>query len=145
MDENKPDTATTQLAPGTVTQLVENQKRDLEIRAGELQLKAQEDAHAFAHAGKALEAEERDRKDHRQTQLRGARLRYCFIAILTCLSLAFVLALVWFGRDQLASEIVKMAASLATGAIGGFYYGRHQESKSNSNSTNSNTSDEADD
>jgi hypothetical protein len=30
------------------------------------------------------------------------------------------------GKDQLAAEIVKMAISLATGAIGGFFYGRNR-------------------
>lgn len=112
------------LAPATIADLVQNQKRELEIRAEELRLKAQEDQHAFAHAGKVLEAQERDRKDQRQACHREAVNRYRFIGIITIVSLLFIVTLVCLGKDQVALDIVKTAVSLITGAIGGFFYGK---------------------
>ncbi len=126
MEDQKNERSGTQLAPGAVTQLIENQKHELELRAGELRLKAQEDEHAFKHAGKALEAEERDRRDERLSRIRAAKHRYWFVGLITTVCLLFVLTLVYMGKDQLAAEIVKMAVSLATGAIGGFFYGRNK-------------------
>lgn len=123
-DNEKEKDRSTQLAPVQVREFLDNQRRELEIRAGELQLKSQEDSHAFEHAGKALEAQERDRKDERQFKLKAAKHRYWFVGALVLVSILFILSLVYMGKDQMATEIVKAAVYLASGAIGGFFYGR---------------------
>jgi hypothetical protein len=53
----------TPLTPNAVNQFIENQRRELEIRADELHLRAQDGERAFVHARRTLEAGERDRKD----------------------------------------------------------------------------------
>lgn len=123
-NEKEKDRSGTQPAPFPIKEFLENQKREIEIRAGELQLKAQEDAHAFEHAGRALAAQERDRHDDRNFRLKSAKHRYWFVGALVVAALAFILSLAYMGKDQLAIEIVKAAIYLATGATAGFFYGK---------------------
>ena len=114
----------TQLQPHIVEGLVENQRRELELRAGELTLRAQEDEHAFKHAEKMLEAQERDRASQRVFRLKSAKHRYWFIGGLVLVAVVFLVILAFMGKDQMAMEIFKAAAYLATGATGGFFYGK---------------------
>ncbi|MFZ0498662.1 MAG: hypothetical protein WAM52_05985 [Steroidobacteraceae bacterium] len=122
-NEKEKERSSTQLAPFAIKEFLENQKRELEVRAGEVQLKSQEDVHAFEHAGRVLQAQERDRRDDRQFKLKSAKHRYWFIGALVILSLGFLWALAFMGKDQMAIEIFKAAVYLSAGATAGFFYG----------------------
>ncbi len=56
-----------QLTPEIVGQLVENQTKELELRAQELALQKQQNDHSFEFSKKALEAQVTDRNLQRET------------------------------------------------------------------------------
>jgi hypothetical protein len=104
--------------------MIENQKRELELRAGELTLRAQEDEHSFKHAEKMLEAQERDRASQRVYRLKSAKHLYWFVGALVLMVITFLAVLALMGKEQMAMEIFKAAAYLVTGVTGGVFYGK---------------------
>lgn len=126
MNADEDNSQEAQLPAQVVSDFVENQKRELEIRALEVHLKQQADQNSFVHAGKVLEAQERDRADTRRYKLSAAKQRFVFIVATVIVATLFVGCLAWLGKDQLALEIVRAIVYLSAGGIGGFFYGRHK-------------------
>lgn len=119
------------LQPKVIEDLVANQKRDLEIRAAELQLKAQQDKHGFEHAQKVLDAQVKDRQAQREFAVKYAWHRYVFVGVIVAVALFFLGVLVLNGHGAMAVEILKACTYLAAGAISGFFYGKSKASKPN--------------
>jgi hypothetical protein len=113
-----------QIAPDTLEKFFENQRKELDVKGTEQALKRQEDEHAFRHAQKMLDAQERDRANQRTFRLSEAKHRYCFVGGLVLVALVFFGSLALMGKDQMALEFFKATTYLATGAIGGYFYGR---------------------
>lgn len=112
------------LQPKVIADLVENQKRDLEIRAAELQLKAQQDKHGFDHAQRVLDAQVKDRQAHREFAVKYAWHRYVFVGVIVVAALVFLAVLALCGHGAIAVEILKAATYIAAGAVSGFFYGK---------------------
>lgn len=115
------------LQPQVLAEFVENQKRELEIRATEVQLKSQQDKHGFEHAQRVLDAQVKDRQAQREFAVKYAWHRYVFVGFIVIAALAFLATLTLKGHGALAAEILKASVYLAAGAISGFFYGKSKK------------------
>lgn len=120
---------------------IENQERELEIRAQEAKNREQSDKHAFEHAGKVLEAQVKDRQAERDFHLRYIKNRHVYVVAMVFVIAVFLIGLAMLGKDEMAMDFLKTAVYLAAGGIGTYYYGKHrgaseQQSKKLGNSNN---------
>lgn len=118
------------LAPRTIEQLVQNQTRELELRARELDLQQQEEHHNFEYAQAALAAQMQDRKDERRFRQRLRSNAYLLAGWIILAVVGLVGAALWFNKDQVALEIIKSIVLLLSGGGAGYALGRHQPPKS---------------
>lgn len=118
-----PDTAK-QLTPVTIDQLVSNQGKELELRAKELEFQKQQDDHSFEYGKRALEAHLQDRKEQREYNKGSRRNFYVLIAVLTFIGAVVVTVALFLNKDAFATEVIKAAAYLAAGYIGGYGIGK---------------------
>lgn len=117
------------LDPRTIEQMVQNQSRELEIRARELDLQQQEDRHNFEFSKAALDAQTKDRSDARRFKSGQRRNAYLLagwlsVCVFSCIALAM-----WFNKDQVALEIIKSIVLLLSGGSAGYAIGHHQGRK----------------
>lgn len=117
------------LDPGTIERIVDNQTREIELRAREIDLRQQEDRHSFEYAQAALSAQVQDRTHQRSFQLQQRKYSYQLAAFVATLIVASVIASVWLGENQVAMEIVKSVVLLLGGGGAGYAVGRHQQSQ----------------
>ncbi len=119
----------TELAPqsdelGTNRDLVgkflENQSRELEIRAEENALRAQQDKNSFEFSCKALEVRAADRREERNHQ-RYLRYAALGVGVLATLIVAILLGVCLYkDKDEIAMEIVKGSVFVGAGFLGGW-------------------------
>jgi len=101
-------------------QLIENQSKELGIRAQELELQKQQDRHGFEYSQKALELKAKDQINSRDHQL-GMRKTVTRIVMITIAALALIVTFaLWKDKDQVAIEVIKAVVYVATGAFGGY-------------------------
>ena len=112
------------LTPEVMQQLAQNQARELQIRAEELQLKKQQDQHGYSYAQEALKVQAADRADERREWARSRKHTFAFVIIMVGVVLAFLGFLVAIDKDAVALELIKAAVYLGGGGFAGFYYGK---------------------
>jgi hypothetical protein len=117
------------LDPQTIGQLVQNQARELELRARELDLQQQQDRHSFEFSKEALTTQAQDRKDERLFQYRQRRNSYLLAVGIAVVVATMVSLAMWFNKDQVAMEIIKSIVLLLSGGGTGYAIGRHQAKK----------------
>lgn len=125
------------LDPRTVEQLVQNQTRELELRALELDLQQQEERHNFEYARAALTAQTQDRQNERQFQQRQHNSVYWFAFSITLIVAAVIIFAMHFNKDQIAMEIIKSIILLLSGGGVGYVAGRQQSATQSSVSSDS--------
>jgi hypothetical protein len=111
-------------APPWVDKLLENQSKDLELKAKELDIQRQKDADNLDYAKLALGAQERDRKDARQCERGKQTDRYKLIGGLSVGLIMLVALAIWLGKEAMALEIIKAIAYMSAGVVGGYSAGR---------------------
>lgn len=107
------------LTPATVEQLVENQTKELEIRAQELALQKQQDEHGFEFGKKALDAQLEDRKLQRDFSRLMHRNQNILIGILSFMVVAVIILALWLNKEAIAMEIIKAIVYMFAGWFGG--------------------------
>ena len=108
-------------------QFVENQTKELEIKALEIEAKKQEDNHAYEYALKAVDAEAVDRENSRNVWVKSRRDSYFFAGCIIVIVLLFLGFCLWIGKDAVAMEMIRLFAAFATGGLGGFAVGRYKK------------------
>ncbi|WP_031386489.1 hypothetical protein [Desulfonatronum thiodismutans] len=103
-----------------ISQFLENQRLEMDLRAQELALQKQHDNHGFEFSKKALDAQLTDRNQQRENALRLQRNVYVLIGGLSILAAAVVVAALWMDKESVAIEIIKTVALLIAGGVGGY-------------------------
>jgi cation transport ATPase len=117
--------------PPWLAQFIENQKKELAVRAQELELARQQDNHNIEYAKESLAAQERDRKDERDCSRAGSRDRYRLIIWLVLIVAALIGAALYSGHEDIATELVKAIIFIAAGAFGGYGYAANRAKRAN--------------
>ncbi len=103
-----------------VSDFLKNQSRELEIRAEENTLRAQQDKNSYEFSCKALEIRAIDRREERNHQ-RYLRYAALGVAVLATLIVAILLVVCLYkDKDEIAIEIVKGAVFVGAGFLGGW-------------------------
>lgn len=115
------------LDPRTFEQLVQNQSLEIQVRAREIDIQQQQDRHNFEYSKIALDAQLEDRKHERECRLKNRRSTNRLVILLAiCVLLAIGISL-WFGKDQVALEIIKSIVLLVSGGGAGYAIGRSKK------------------
>lgn len=110
--------------PELLNKFLDNQTRELSLREQQLVLEQQKDKHAYEFSQKALVIQGEDREKQRAHIGRRQTITYCFsgfIALLVCVVIVFAMLK---DKDQVALEIIKLAASFGIGGVGGYAWGQ---------------------
>lgn len=108
------------ITPEVVGQLVENQAKELELRAQELALQKQQDDHGFEFSKKALETQLEDRKLQRDHNIHLQRNQYILTGILSVLVVGIIITALILNKEAIALEMIKAIVYLLAGGLGGY-------------------------
>jgi hypothetical protein len=108
------------ITPEVVGQLVENQAKELELRAQELALQKQQDDHGFEFSKKALETQLEDRKLQREHNIHLQRNQYILSGILSVMVVVIIITALFLNKETIAIEMIKAIVFLLAGGIGGY-------------------------
>ena len=129
------------LTPDVVKTLLENQAKELELKAIELALQKQQDYHGFEFGKSALLAKIEDRKLQRNHQLSVKKSTYKLVIILALIISAIVLYAIYSNNSPIAMEIIKAIVYLVGGGLGGYGVAKANSTPKDSDSNNSNQSE----
>jgi hypothetical protein len=108
---------------------LENQSKELELRAQELELEKQRDVHGFEYSKFSTETQSKDFADARKHQRELWKI-FCRFGVygVTVLSVIVCFAL-YLGREQFVLELARAAFFGGFGAVAGSYYqkSKHHE------------------
>lgn len=108
---------------------LQNQSRELEIRAQELEYKKQQDSNSFEFGKLSLLAQEKDRIHEREFNHKKTVNTYWLISFV-CFGIgAVILSAMFLGNKDIAMEIIKAICYTLTG--GGAGYGIAKKSNKN--------------
>ena len=130
-----------QITPEILNRMVENQAKELELRAQELALSKQKDDHAFDFGKKALDAKIEDRKLQRQHQSKVQLQFYIFLGIIVLFIAAVVVISLYLNKETTALELIKILGYITAGGLGGYGLGRIHKRKYSSDSSDSDQED----
>lgn len=116
------------LTPEIVGQLVENQTKELELRAQELAFQKQQDDHSFEFSKKALDAQVTDRNMQRELNKHLQRNQYFMISFLALSVVAVVAYSLHLNKEAIATEIIKAIVFIFAGGVGGYGLGTQKDS-----------------
>jgi len=122
------------LTPELISQLLENQAKEIEIKAQELDLQKQQDENNFEFGKKALDAQLSDRKMQRDCNNNLQKNQYLLISFLSLIIVAVIIISLYFNKDAIAIEIIKAVVFILAGGLGG--YGLKSKEYSQNNDTN---------
>jgi hypothetical protein len=115
-----------QFKPEVLEKFVDNQTRELEVRARELQLLEIEKTHAHEFALKSLDAQVQDRKAEREYHRLSLRYGSVFFTAILASVVGVVVYAMHGGFKDIAVEIVKAIGLVLAGGLGGYGVGRTQ-------------------
>lgn len=107
-----------------VERYLDQQGRELAIRAHELEIEKQKDDHNFEFSKAALAAQAEDRKHDRNCKIEEVRHRHRLVIYLALIISAMVSGAIWMGQPAVALEIAKCIGLLLAGGIGGYGYAK---------------------
>jgi len=115
--------------------MLENQAREIQIRAQELALQQQKDTNAFEFGKGALTAKVADRKDQRMHE-KSMRRDVCYLAaFITLLVVGLISYSLYSHSEAFATELIKSLVFIFSGGAGGYGLAKSQGSKSAPSST----------
>lgn len=112
-----------------VERLVENQFKEIALRAQELELESQKDTNTLEYSKLALSAQERDREAERTASRNRQKDRLGFILAITVIVALLIGGALYLDKDQVALELVKAAILMLAGGAGGYGLARAQETQ----------------
>lgn len=123
-------------SPDIVERFVENQSRDIELRAeqqsNEYELRRLELESSHDYAQEALQAQERDRENERIHSRKQLTNKLIASGVFGLIFICFLGYSVYLGREELAQELVKLAAVFFGGGGVGYYFGASLKDKQDS-------------
>ncbi len=117
------------LSEDTVRQLVEQQRREVELRSQELGLRKQEMDYQSKHASDILGAQERDRENERQHSRVTARDKLIFSSVIVMLIVLFAAWGLRMNKDAIVKDVLQIALGAVGGAFGGYGYASRRKSR----------------
>jgi len=111
-----------------VERYLDQQSKEIAIRAQELEIERQKDFHNFEFGKAALEAQAQDRMHDRNSKVNELRHRHRLLISLSLILAVLILGAAWRGESQLAMEIAKSIALLLAGGVGGYGYAKSKSS-----------------
>lgn len=113
-----------QLTPDIVGQLLENQSKELQLKANELSLQKQLDDHNYEFSKQALGTQAQDRKEQREHDKYLKKGKYILTFLLAFLVSAIIIVALYLGKDTVAIEIIKAICFVIAGGLGGYGIGK---------------------
>lgn len=101
-----------------------NQGKELELKAQELALNQQSDKHSFEYAKTALDASMKDREATRKHNASTQKTILLFVFAIFVSGAIFLGFTMYNGKDAIAMEIIKATIFLISGGSGGYAVGR---------------------
>jgi hypothetical protein len=99
---------------------LQNQAKDLELKAQELEFKKQQDSNSFEFGKLSLEAQARDRGHEREFAHKKTAYTYWLVGAV-CFGIgAVIICAMYFGDKDVAMEIIKAIFYALTGGVGGY-------------------------
>ena len=120
LQNNSSDAISDGLTPDVVKTLLENQAKELELKAIELALQKQQDDHGFEFGKAALLAKIEDRKLQRNHQLSVKKSTYILVTILALIISSIIFYALYSNNSPIAMEIIKAIVYLTGGSLGGY-------------------------
>ncbi|MDO4709055.1 MAG: hypothetical protein Q4B94_04430 [Pseudomonadota bacterium] len=117
---SKDENQSSQLPLPLVEQILENQTRELVVRAQEVELEKQKDENAFAFSKEALAAQAKDREHARECRRNEKKDQQKMVLWLFFLVGLLIFGVTVYGAKDLALELAKAIILLAAGASGGY-------------------------
>jgi multisubunit Na+/H+ antiporter MnhG subunit len=129
------------LTPDVFKTLLENQAKELELKAIELALQKQQDDHGFEFGKAALLAKIEDRKLQRNHQLSVKKSTYVLVTILALIVSSIIIYALYSNNSPIAMEIIKAIVYLTGGSLGGYGVAKAGAKTKDSGSNNSDQPD----
>ena len=107
-----------QLTPEATGQLLENQTKELELKAQELALRKQQDDHSFEFSKQALDAQVSDREKQRCHNDKLKRDQYILNALLSLTIMPVIIVSLYLNKESIAIEIIKVIVFIFAGGVG---------------------------
>lgn len=114
---------------GLIQLFLQNQSKELDIKAKEIDQQRVSDQHAFEYSKIAIEKEAVDRNEQRDFIRKCRKDTYLFISGIGALIAGIVGYSLWIGKDQIAMEIIKSVIFLLSGGAGGYALGKKEKNK----------------
>jgi len=131
-NDNIPVKKTVQsLSPEIISQIVENQSKELELRAQEISIQKQIDNNSLEFSIKALEAQVTDRRLQRDYNKYLNRNHYFFISLLIIAIVTVIIISLYLDKEAIAIEIIKAIVFILAGGIGGYGLGNKKDNGKN--------------
>jgi VIT1/CCC1 family predicted Fe2+/Mn2+ transporter len=118
-------------SPDVVRDLVKVGVEQIRVRKQELDFEEKESQRQYEFAREALAVQAEDRRDARKYRRKRAADRYIFVGALFLVGVVFILWLSYLGKDELAKEISKLAATFVAGGLSGYGLGKLRNRREN--------------
>jgi hypothetical protein len=123
------NTNKTNISPDLVENFLNNQAKELELKATQLSLQKQGNDNGFEFGKAALKAKAEDRNLQRKHDLKIKVYTYQFIGIIILLIAGIVFYAMYSDNKDIAMEIIKAIVYLVGGGLGGYGAAKASESK----------------
>ena len=125
-DVRNNDNKAVALHPDQVTRMLDNQSRELELRAQELILRKEQEKHNFEFAKEALKAQQADRAQIREQWKAGLKIRGALALGFLVIVLGFCAWAIRYDKDQLVMEIGKACLFFGAGGASSYSFGKYR-------------------
>lgn len=109
-----------QLSPDVMQRLLDQQGRELEIRAEQLAIDAQREANQATIAKISIDANLKDRQDHRSYLERRTKNLFIGSTVLFSILCAFCGYVIYIGRGEIVYKIAEIISIFFAGFAGGY-------------------------
>nr|DAX44562.1 MAG TPA: MAS20 protein import receptor [Caudoviricetes sp.] len=116
--------------------LIESQNKKIELESKNLELQKKQLEHSSEYAMAALKAQQEDRADERSKDISVQRNLFIIIGVICFGVLAFGGFCLYFDKDDIFKELIKIIGYSLIPSAGAYYYGLNK-GKNNANTLNS--------
>lgn len=119
------------LSEETIAKLLDVQRKELEVKAIELEQRKLEDQHSFEFAQKTLEAQKEDRHEDRVKFGERLKVRCVFSVVVLGIVLTFFGYALRLGQGELVSDVLEKIVYYIVGALSSYGYVKYKDSQNN--------------
>jgi len=123
-----------ELTPEIAREFLETQREELNVRQREIELRENQIEKGHEFSMRSLELQAQDRNDEREYNLKafGSIKNFGYVLLLAFFILVF--GLLYFEKDVLLIEILKVIAYMGVGIFGGYQWGKSKFKNTDSDS-----------